>query len=168
MKADIQAIAPLAGGDLAVVTGTKWRTWHDGDVVINGIVGRLGATGKLAWSLDGAVMTRLAVARDGSVGLAGDRDGALMMVDLRTGKLRWAPTMSPPSGSAVIAVALSPDGRFAATADAHGTLRLRAADTGVLLDTVAMKAAATALAFAPDGGSLYAGDVQGVVFRFAL
>jgi hypothetical protein len=55
----------------------------------------------------------------------------------------------------------------AATADADGT-HVQAADTGALLDTVAMKAAATALAFAPDSGSLYAGDVQGVVFRFAL
>jgi WD40 repeat protein len=168
MRGGVQAIAPLAHSDLAMITGAKWRTWHDGDIEVNGIVGRVDAGGKLAWSLDGGVMTRLAVARDGSVGFAGDRDGVLTMVDLGTGKLRWPRSMSPPSGSAITAVALSPDAHLAASAGAAGDLCLRNADTGALLDTAQLKSAAMALAFAPDGLSLYAGDAAGVVFRFAL
>jgi hypothetical protein len=132
------------------------------------IVGRVDASGKPAWSVDGGVMTRLAVARDGSFAFAGDREGALMVVDLRTGKRRWGHSMAPPSGSAIIAVALSPDAHLAASAGAAGDLSLRNADTGALLDTAQLKVAATALAFAPDGRSLYAGDAAGVVFRFAL
>jgi WD40 repeat protein len=173
LKAGIQGVAPLPGGDVAVVTGTAWRTWHDGDVLVNGVIGRMRMPeGKASWMVDGGIMTRLATAPDGSAALAGDRDGRVTLVDLRSGKLRWAPSLqwkvsSSDGDGAVIAVALSPDGRFAAAASAGGQLRVWNADSGLLHDTLSLPSA-TALAFAPDSRALYAGSAYGTIFRFAL
>ena len=172
VKAEVQAAALLPDGDVAIVSGSRWYAWEAGYGEQAGIVGRLHlADRQPVWSLKGGVMTRLAATPDGATALAGDRSGTVRLVDLRSGKLRWPMSLqwkgSSEAAHPIIAVALSPDGRFAAATDTGGTLRVWNVDSGLLHDTVTLPAA-TALAFAPDSRSLYAGGANGVVFRFAL
>jgi WD40 repeat protein len=66
---------------------------------------------------------------------------------------------------AVLSVAVTPDGRRAVSASADDrTLRVWDLDKGICLAVVALDGALTAVAVAPDGETIVAGDMLGNVY----
>jgi len=65
---------------------------------------------------------------------------------------------------AVLAVAISPDGRTLAAADYHGAVRLWELDTGRLDRLSLAHPGVETLAFAPDGRLLATGGFDGTVY----
>lgn len=63
----------------------------------------------------------------------------------------------------VEALAISPDGKVAATADGRGTIRVWNATDGSIIHNYIVEGAPTALAFSPDGRVLAVGDQNGGV-----
>ena len=113
-------------------------------------------------ALGAASVTAVALSEDGQRGLAGDADGRLWVLDCAG---RVPREVADAKHGAVVAAALSRDGKLAATASRDEPLvRVWAAEKGTLLGTVALTAAkredfATTLAF--DGDVLFVGTVSG-------
>ena len=103
------------------------------------------------------------LALDADVGLAasGGEDGVARIWDLASAAPR-APFMRHPAGP-VRSVALSPDGRWLASAAEYSARLWRISD-GSLTTEVPVNGAALALAFAPDSSVVAVGDTAGNVF----
>ena len=137
-------VAPVLSAD-----GTRAATVHDDNTAS---VWNL-KTGKEFMHLDGAgVLSCAALSPDGkTLAVVAGRTNALQLWDVRTGK-RF-PTV-PSHTSAVDSVALSPDGKYAATAARRGdpTARLWDTTTGKLVrEFHGSDGGVTSVAFSPDG-----------------
>lgn len=103
----------------------------------------------------------IAFSPDGRQLAAGGDDGVVRVFAVATGKETYA---SPPRGSRVERVAFAPDGKRVAAADFGGNVAVYAPGTPnpVQLGVgVVQNGAALGVAFAPDGGTLYAAGADG-------
>lgn len=97
---------------------------------------------------------------DGHTLVSTGQDGTIRCWDLQTGR----ELVQPDSYEGKSAAAYSPDGRFAAIADARGRVDLWDGRTGKLVRTVQQEGTAvTHLAFTPDGKLLAAAERSGTV-----
>ncbi len=102
----------------------------------------------------------------GKRALSGDENGKLVLWDLDT----YEEIRSLEVGRHRV-VAASPDGKLALVATRSRKILLLSLETGAEIDRIDLASAtddATALAFAPDGRSFFAGTARGVVLHFEL
>src|SRR5206468_1737297 len=151
------------------------------DVVGAGLVGRtlVTVTSRLIETWDAATMRRLRALRlplrlggyaavdphGRYVAALSHLGGALVFVDLRTGRL--VPAAGAVGG--VLSVGFSPDGRIAVTTGTDGSVTLWDPSTGAALDPFpGHPGAANGAAFSPDGRTLYASSLDGTVLAWAV
>ena len=156
-------------GETAPTTGITYS--RDGRLLLAG--SRSGRTVLEAW--DGSALRRLpgAVDRSGLVSMAPEPDGGSLLIAAATcidkGVHRWNAVDGRPDGSLFDhpgvpgLVAVSPDGRTAATAcDAPPTVRLWDMRSGHLIGVLPHRTRVTALGFSPAGALLTACEEDAV------
>ncbi|MFJ6940705.1 NB-ARC domain-containing protein [Streptomyces sp. NPDC101132] len=103
----------------------------------------------------------MAVSGDGSRLASADRAGSIRLWDLESG--RCVRVLRSGDGTALIRLALSPDGRVLVIADSNGRMRIRDAVTGARIAARRGAWPVNGAAFAPDGAWLVTGSGDGVL-----
>jgi cytochrome c len=92
--------------------------------------------------------------------LSGGDDGQSILWNLNDGTVLAVPTQHM---DRISAVAVSPDGRFAATAGWDATLRIFSLTSSVVSHTLKHETAITAVTFSRAGNTVFSGDRDGVI-----
>lgn len=134
---------------------------HDGAIMLwDAVKGR-----RIRSVFHGSTVYALSYSKDGRFVFGAGKDGVVRRIGLNGG----AVVEFRGHAKAVRALAVSPDGKLLMTAAEDGTIRSWDARTGKALGRYDVPSQwARSLAFAPDGRSVYAGNINGAVDRLAL
>ena len=114
-------------------------------------------------SLGEAGVEAIAMPSRGEVVLAGDAEGSLFWIERSRASLKG----QKKEGGPIHAIAVSPDGRLAATVDNEQTVRIWDIAGQTLQQTLGgHESRVGAVAFSPDGQSLLSGDARGELVRW--
>jgi len=106
-------------------------------------------------------LTTVAIAPDGRRAVPASWDGTLKVWDLETGRARFA---LAGHRRRVAVLAMTPDGRYVVSASSDHAPKVWQIETGQMLAGAVLDAAQSAIAVAPDGSTIVAGDVAGNIY----